>query len=297
MQSIKLDEICREMLWGILGGRAERIAIIAFFIIKTVIKPKGKPVNHDLQKALRCSFLSALQTVTRDCLKQLPPPQMYRATKIYQSPQHQKDVEWLDRKFKQLARDLKQVKKAASVEPLLPVLDDIGPLVNQVGQMAQERIHSVKEKLVVEALKDNDVPDCYRAKVKAVIFEEVCDHFTSEIKHNPVVYPIFATQLLDQINANVTELKELPRQDLEQSLQQSIAQAMVPMLAELKQLQNTVQQLTTGNKGNLPPSKPESQKPSEGRVEITLKISIDKLDTQKLEALAKYLRQVSGDNI
>ncbi|MBW4571827.1 MAG: hypothetical protein KME31_28555 [Tolypothrix carrinoi HA7290-LM1] len=70
------------LLLGIFTNRLDAI-LIAPAVEKVLkrIKQDDKQVNHQLEKALRLCFLSALQTIARECHKELigfSPVQRYR---------------------------------------------------------------------------------------------------------------------------------------------------------------------------------------------------------------------------
>ncbi|MCC3433790.1 MAG: hypothetical protein JGK08_28670, partial [Microcoleus sp. PH2017_04_SCI_O_A] len=76
------------------------------------VSRNGKIVNHDLEKALKRSFLKAQQQIASECHKELVEPSR-RASKgiVIYLPQHRPDLEWLDKKIKQLKSELEKVDK------------------------------------------------------------------------------------------------------------------------------------------------------------------------------------------
>jgi len=64
MLSSYLTGFLADMTWGIVGESA-------FQYVVTQLKKGGKPVNHDLEKAVKRSFLSALQIITMACHEEL----------------------------------------------------------------------------------------------------------------------------------------------------------------------------------------------------------------------------------
>jgi len=248
------------VLSSIVGNRADAAVRIACGNgLKAFLnhqKRGGRLVNYDLQRAIRRSFLSALQTIALECHAELVGSSLmrYRGQPVY-PPQHRDELQWLDLKLKQLVRDIKQIERIESIESPLSSLDEIEALLTPSGKLASERMEVVKEKLLAEVLSESPASECYAAKVKAVLFERVCDHFASEIKHNQAVGNIFESQLLAQINANLSEQK-LRIQDLENSL---------------------------------------SQKTFEARWQVKLEVNTENLDTLPLEAIVEHLRELSGD--
>lgn len=203
----------------------------------------------------------------------------YRESIIIYPPENRAPLQWLDRKVKLLAKELKHVEKVKSVQILIESLDELETVLTPEGRLTQERIQVVREKLVKEALSDAQGPEFYVAKVNEVLFERVCNQFSSEIKHNPVVRSIFQEQLLVQINAKLTK-------------QQLTIQNFADSLSASKHLKDTVQQVSISKVGNPPAKTQESHKTSENRVRITLEIPIDQLNTPQVAALIEQLRQL-----
>ncbi|QTA92911.1 hypothetical protein [Desulfonema magnum] len=77
--------------------------------IITKIRSGGEPVNHDLQRAVRKSFLSALQRIVSECQRELMKG-AERKLPLWPAkccPQeHRDNMKWLDRKNRELASEL-----------------------------------------------------------------------------------------------------------------------------------------------------------------------------------------------
>jgi len=193
--------IATSILFGIAANNADRALLNIF---SKSLKKADKVVHHKLKKALKRSFLSALQNIVLECHKELYPHKFLGVWPIY-PPGHRDDLKWLDQKRNQLARELKQLKREKFVNTLFASLDEIKSLLNTTDLLTNENIQLVKEKLIAEALKNGVVPECYERKVRADLFEPVRDHFIWEINHNSVVNSFFHAQLLAKINAQLTE--------------------------------------------------------------------------------------------
>jgi hypothetical protein len=87
------------LLLGIFTNRLDAILIApAVERVLKRIKSDDKQVNHELEKTLRLCFLSALQTIARECHKELigfSPVQRYREIIIYPI-EYRKELQWLD---------------------------------------------------------------------------------------------------------------------------------------------------------------------------------------------------------
>ncbi|KAB8316235.1 DUF1822 family protein [Tolypothrix campylonemoides VB511288] len=252
-------------LVGIVTNRVD--AMVVAPIVENALKrlqQDSKRENQDLEKILKICFLSALQNIAWESHKELMGSsivQRYRGIIIYQS-EHREELQWLDRKLQQLVKELKQVKQAEYVEMLFDSWDEIASLLTPKGQLVQEVIQAAEEKLIAEALKEDDIPECYVAKVKQILFEKVQEQLSLEIKHNAVLQNLIETNLLAHINANLTKQK-LKIKDLENSVQSS------------KNLQ--------------------LQQSSEARRRIKLEFDVEKLDAARLEAIVQHLQKLLDD--
>jgi len=160
-------------------------------------------VNHDLQKAVRRSYFSALHDIISDCreeLKQNDQPVLG----IYPSSECRKGLNWLNQKDKYLEKERKEQSDLVSFHSL----NEIQSLLNPSGTSAQEIIQEVKQKIVAEVLKDDAAPLCYQEAVKEKLFEQMCLYFAKEIKDKPNVRHIFDSQVLVQIDFRLQRIQE-----------------------------------------------------------------------------------------
>lgn len=209
MEGLTLAVIIATILLNIASAHTHQAIIYGINAFWNYLKKSAKPVNHDLKKALRRAFLSALQNIVLDCHKELYPHKFMGILPNY-PPSDQEALNWLDQKRNQLAKVLKQLEQEQFqfIETAIISLEKIESLLNPTGQLADENRQIVKDKLIAEALtSDTVIPDCYTQKVKTQLFDSVCEHFLWEIKYNSVVHNIFDIQLLVQINAQLTEQK------------------------------------------------------------------------------------------
>jgi len=174
------------------------------------LKKAGEPVNHDLQKAVNRSFLSALQNIALKCHSELMEKAERKFPLIPRAypPEHREELEWLDGKHQQLALELRQLDRWNAVGELFESAGEIESLLKPEGKAAAETVRSFGKKLVAEALMGENAPQCYREKVGAELFQRMCDYFASEIKHTPEVRHIFDSQILAQLNAALADCHE-----------------------------------------------------------------------------------------
>ncbi|MEG3841473.1 hypothetical protein [Microcoleus sp. herbarium14] len=254
------------------------------------LKQDDKLINHHLQKALKFSLLSALQNIALDCRNQLigkfEPNNMLIVMGEYPPepsypPEREQDIKLLNERLIRLARELGKIKKLKDIEPLIDSIEEISLLLTPEGELAQEQIQKIKDNLIAEALtRYGDLPECYKAKVREVLFKQVCEQFAAQIKYQSEVRKIFQAQLLAQVHANSAEQKQK---------NQSIDNSMSLLLSEMGNLRNTMQQISSGSEA-IQPKNMELEKCAEGT--LVLRISIDNLPPEKLTNIVQYLQQV-----
>ncbi len=202
------------------------------------LKKGGKPVNHDLQKAVRRSYLSSLQSIVTDCHNELmgePPWEftvgiggtsypvtltkkpfkniagivavklgMKLSPRMVISPvysEHRLELEWLDRERNRLSVALGQVGQENFSDKISEFIDEAEVMLNPCDdETVRENILNFKQKLINESLKDNHAPECFKEKVDTELFERMRDDFFWEIKHNPLVFNIFTAAELTKIS-------------------------------------------------------------------------------------------------
>lgn len=199
-------------LLGIFTNRVDDI-LVASRVNEALkrLRKEDKRSNQQLEKSLRVSFLSALQTIARECHQQLMgtmPVQRYRGALIYPL-EYRDELQWLDQKLKQLAREFKLVKRNVDIANPLQSIDEITLLLTPENQSIETSIQLVKEKLIHEALKEGSGSQCYVNKVETVLFDLVRENFTLEVQHNPVLREIVDTKLLANLASQKLEIPDL----------------------------------------------------------------------------------------
>ncbi len=188
-------------------------------LIKNLEK-EGKLVNHDLQRAVKESFLRAIKDIVSECQKK---------TNLSGN-----DMKWLKQKnadmkdaLKKLEKKefpdmpleslsemkdaLKVLEKTKSPDMPLESLREIESLFKPSGGMATKQfLQIVEQKLIAEALRDDAAaPEPYKEKIRTDVFKRMCDYFAWEIKNTSEVRHIFDSQTLAQIDARLIELVEM----------------------------------------------------------------------------------------
>jgi hypothetical protein len=200
----------------LIGWAASMTANHTDFIqrFRTYLKNKDNLVNHDLQKGVKRSFLESLQHTARECRAELTSQNegrfSFKRVFTRSAPTHRDSIAWLDRKHNELAKELERLRKEEFTEIPFNSSDEIAALMKPSGIKADEVIRSVRQKLLHNALRDDDgAPECYKEAVRAKLFERMCERFASEIKHTPEVRHIFDSQLLVQISANQADAMQM----------------------------------------------------------------------------------------
>jgi hypothetical protein len=182
-------------LSGIVGNQADRAVAAAWRIIVDRLRKGGRPVNHDLQRAVLRSFILALRSICDDCLKELEGEKNASA----------EDIHWLKEKRRSLEKELKKVEKLEYSELPSEVFDEIQLLLLPDGTLDQERFQALNSALVRAAIGESKPPRCYKDKCEQSLFELMSAFFAEEIKHNQVVRNIFEGRLLAQIDVRLQE--------------------------------------------------------------------------------------------
>lgn len=263
MEMFTLPAILSNLVLGIVRNRIDAgltMALVAF--CHCLRQDKQKLYNGGLQKALRCSFLSSLQAIALECHRSLlgPYPIKYRGQLVY-PPECSEELLWLDKKLRQLAKDLKTAKISETAEIPLERLDDIACLLHDDGSINRERLEAVKERLVENALGEEEVPELYAQKVKAELFELLSDRFATEIKYTPDVRELVESQWLSQLNAKL-DSQQLSIERIEEALQSK-----------------------------------ESREADAASLSIHLNMNIEELDIPKLEAVIDSLKGFSSGEV
>jgi len=275
----------------------------------------GRPVNHDIEKALRRSFLHAIQNIVSDChekrMGESPrefivvaggrsypislarrhfrniadiirgmgdivgsakiPAGLVTVAPVY-PPAYKDELEWLDRKRNQLAREMKRNRKGKS-DDLFGSFEEIETLLLPTGPSAVKRIQALKEKVIAEVLKENPMSECYGEKVREELFDLIRAHFVWEIKYNPVIFHIFmahsAVQTSSESEDSRRSLAEISSElkDLKQSL--------ADISSELKDLK-------------------QSSRVSEAVTEVELDVDVEDLSDPHLKEAVRHLGKLGN---
>jgi len=209
-------------LSGIVGNRADVAVTAAYKTIVERIKKGGKPVNHDLERAVIRSFILALKSICEECLKELK----------LKKKEYSKEIQWLKEKNTSFDIQIKEIEYVEYFPPSIKGIRDIELLLKPNGTLAEERINNLREKLSKAAITENDVPSCYREKIAQGLFECMSAYFADQIKRNDVVRHIFEGQLLAQIDVEL-QGKRLTVEQFETSLRE-VSKGIIEVITTVK---------------------------------------------------------------
>ncbi|MBD2093423.1 AAA family ATPase [Microcoleus sp. FACHB-1515] len=245
MEPVTWAFILTSILGGIIGNRADAGFMRAWGngtkALASRIRQGDRYVNDELEKAVRRSFLRALQTVASDSLEQLTEGfKKYRGSYVC-SPENRQDVAWLEQYLKRVEKQIAQAENVDSSDCLLESVEQIELLVTPDGMLNETLVEQVKQNLIDSATQELRTPELYRRIVEDSLFERLCLFFTYEVKSNSAVRDIFQTQLLAKVN-QMLEGQALTLESMQFSLK-DITSSLPHLLSKLGLLEISVQQL------------------------------------------------------
>ncbi|WP_341733721.1 HEAT repeat domain-containing protein [Microcoleus sp. EPA2] len=182
------------------------------------ISRNGKIVNHDLEKALKTSFLKAQQQIASECKQEIDPKNTAnRESFAYSLQDRRRDFDWLKRKLEKLKLELEQVNKE-TVPSGIPIagLDEIELLLTAKDELKQNQVEKLKQKLLEVALENCDVAP-YKTKLEQELFDLLSAYFAQEVKENDKVFQIFTGQSLTRIDSTTQEMHAWLQEIVEKS--------------------------------------------------------------------------------
>ncbi|KAM3090231.1 AAA family ATPase [Phormidesmis sp. 146-35] len=245
MEPITWAFILTSILGGIIGNRADAGFVGAWGTgtkaLASRIGQGDQYVNDELEKAVRRSFLRALQTIASDSLEQLTGGfQKYRGIYVC-SQENRQDVTWLDQYLKKVEKQITQIGNDNLITVPLESVQQIELLVTPDGILNETLVEKAKQQLIDSAAQEPGTPELYRRIAEESLFERLCLFFTYEIKNNSAVRDIFQTQLLAKVN-QILEGQALTLESMQLALK-DITSSLPHLLNKLDSLEIAVQQL------------------------------------------------------
>ncbi|WP_052349641.1 HEAT repeat domain-containing protein [Planktothrix prolifica] len=161
-------------------------------------KGDPKPINHDLQKAIKIAYLQALLEIAQEFKAGIIQPfRLYLPTEI-------------DQKIEQWKTELEQVKNAKDETEISSPLQDtaeIEQLLLSHGKPIGDRLQELETRLISQALQGiADIPPDYQNQIQTGLFSRIYAHFVEQLKTNDRAYRAFELEYLPTINASLTEI-------------------------------------------------------------------------------------------
>ncbi|MGB3495773.1 MAG: hypothetical protein WBA57_23795 [Elainellaceae cyanobacterium] len=214
---------------GIIGNRADEGFTQAWSSgttsLASHISKGDRYVNDELEKAVRQSFLRALQSITSDSLEQLTGGfKKYRGVYVC-DPENRQDVVWLEQHLKLIDKQVSQVENNSLTSFPLGSVEQIDLLVTPRERLDETIIENAKQNLINLATQEIDAPELYQQIVEESLFERLCLFFAYEIKSNSVARNIFQTQLLAKVN-QILEGQSLTLENMQSLLLEDIPSSL-----------------------------------------------------------------------
>ena len=189
-------------------------------------KGDPKPINHDLQKAIKIAYLQALIEIAQEFKAgRIQPFRLYLPTE-------------LDQKIKQWKTELEQVKNAKDETEISSPLQDtaeIEQLLLSHGKPIDDRLQELETRLISQALQGiSDLPTDYQSQIQTNLFARIYAHFVEQLKINDRAYRAFELEYLPTINASLTEIGVG---------QEQVALTMTDMLSVVNRTDQNVQKI------------------------------------------------------
>ncbi|MFB2936797.1 NB-ARC domain-containing protein [Aerosakkonemataceae cyanobacterium BLCC-F154] len=314
LEGFTFGSILAGLISGLWTNLTDRTLTPAYKSFINYLNQGGRPVNHDLQKAVKRSLLKASKSLALECRNELAGRfPTFHAWWPFFPKQHRSEVRWLNRQLAQWSKDLKAIERVESFETPIQLPEDIGLLLTSENTLSLNIFQKIKDKFLAEALKGNE-PACYVEKVKrerAGLFQLVCIYFADELKNNQQVSNIFEGQLLVKINDNLNahinasqRVKPLTLQDLEEALS-NVNQVMIKLRDKLVDVEKIVDEGFTKVTSGIEEIKVRLNKPndsgtiSSSRYRLAVVINAETFSViyeAQAKAIIAYLREVSCDS-
>jgi len=209
---------------GIIGNRADDTFCRVMNMVIERLRRGGRPVNHDLQRAVRKAYLQATLAVCEAMLKELgaAPSWWRRDPRVRLRPSD--EIRWLDKVRGAILEELRRLPRAEYEAPSSEADKQIEILLQPKGTTGEKRKNELsmmlKKNLVEELSKHGEPPARFTEMVqqgwkdvapdgKTVHldwFDLLCAFFVHELKTNEKVRTIFEGQLLAQLTVESAPL-------------------------------------------------------------------------------------------
>ena len=203
------------VIGGILGNRADAAYCAAVKTVRERLQGAGKPINHDLQRAVRKAYLQATLALVEARFRELgvTPGLFQRDLRHIFHPSE--ETGGLEKAWKDLTEELRRLPTAAYVPPSPESEQKIELLLQPKGSPSVARVEEFKTHLK-RGLEDElrqkygDLPQRIHKMIqegwqedeednKLDWFDLLCAFFREELKQNQRVANILQSQILAQL--------------------------------------------------------------------------------------------------
>ena len=240
---------------GVIGNRADAIFCQCWQTIYERLRQGGRPVNHDLQRAIRKAILRATLCLLSDTLREQGLDVQNLFSRFWRrlpfTQPRDEASRWLWHVYNALAAELNEVSDAEYVPPSSVAESQLASLLQPQGATAEERAKELQERLTDEWLKElrerfGEPPEVFVKRLRegwqppketeqVFWFDLVCAFFAQEVKHNQVVANIVIANLLADLTMDGKPLSD--------ALTDYLERQFAPILQRLDTIQQQLEEL------------------------------------------------------
>ncbi|GBC91615.1 hypothetical protein HRbin15_00069 [bacterium HR15] len=243
------------VIGGIVSNRADAMFCQVLQAVRERLKQGGKPVNHDLQKAVRKAYLQATLALIDARLRELDIAPSLLQRDLRHLFRLAEEPRQLLKARGEILRELKRLPSAPYIPPSSEAEQQIELLLQPRDEAAQGRIDEFKKRLkdhlqqelrskwgvepserLIDMLQSGWQEGERSESVTLDWFDLLCAFFAEELKQNKRVAHIFQSQLLANL---AVEGVSIDYGAFTQQLERFAGQAM----ARLQQIEQTLEQL------------------------------------------------------
>lgn len=215
LSQFQTSAVMSALIGGIIGNRSDSLLINSTQKIYQMIKNSdGEPTNHDIQRAVRASYLKSTLVAANYVKSKYTV--LDNLTKNRNPNDIVEIISYIKKELKLLDKQNVRFTNVSIEEHYLELLFPSGEnAVYRLPEIIKELKDSVllefkKNKLRVELALDRALSDGWEEDSKHTDwFELTCAFFNEELKTNTRISTLIQTQYLDTINSEVSDLKLL----------------------------------------------------------------------------------------
>jgi hypothetical protein len=247
--------VLSNMVAGVIGGRADALFCQCWQTIYERLRQGGRPVNHDLQRAIRKAIFQATLCLLSDALMERGVNVQNWLSRLWRrlpfGQPRDEESRWLCRVYNELSAELSRVSSAEYVPPSPVAENELALLLQPQGVTAEERAKELQERVTDEWLNElrkwfGEPPEVFVKRLRegwqppeetkqVFWFDLVCAFFVYEVKHNQVVANIVMAKLLAGLTVD--------EQPLSDALTAYLERRFAPILQRLDDIKQQLDEL------------------------------------------------------